>query len=196
MTDSTNPQVEIMGEWTALPADHPPTNRMVLDANQLSAHWRRCSLTSDFWARYTALFIPSEAPADMLPREAMESVLSYLLNELFENCAKFSAGPVLNVEYQSWIWPREMIIQLTNHIRPETRPPFQAFIREILDGDPDELYFQKLEENVALELDGSGLGYLTLIKDYGIRFGFRFRPIDPESIAVDVQARVNMEKDD
>ena len=89
-----------------------------------------------------------------------------------------------------WLRETEILIQLTNHIEPTDSLPFQTVIKEILNGDPDELYFQKLEESVELDLDGSGLGYLTLIKDYGIRFGFRFRPIDHDSMAVDVQAHV------
>ncbi|MEZ4681372.1 MAG: hypothetical protein R2932_44870 [Caldilineaceae bacterium] len=89
-----------------------------------------------------------------------------------------------------WLLETEILIQLTNHIEPTNCLAFQTVIEEILNGDPDELYFQKLEESVELDLDGSGLGYLTLIKDYGIRFGFRFRPIDQNSVAVDVQAHV------
>ena len=49
---------KIYGEWEELQAAHSGTishDRMRLDARQLSRHWRRCSLSSDFWSRYTAL---------------------------------------------------------------------------------------------------------------------------------------------
>jgi hypothetical protein len=163
---------------------------MELDGGQLAAHWRRCSLTADFWARYIALHIPVDGGPTLIKRAAMAYILSYLLNELFENCAKFSSGPRATVSYQSWLREEEILVQLTNHIQPVGQTQFKTVIQEILDGDPDELYFQKLEASVELNLDGSGLGYLTLIKDYGIRFGFRFRPGSEESVAVTVQAHI------
>jgi hypothetical protein len=83
-----------------------------------------------------------------------------------------------------------MIFQMTNHIQPEDKEPFVNVIQEFLEGDPDELYFQKLEESFETNSSGSGLGYLSLIKDYGIQFGFHFEPKGTESLAVDVQAHV------
>ncbi|MEZ4681373.1 MAG: hypothetical protein R2932_44875 [Caldilineaceae bacterium] len=57
---------------------------MVLDGGQLADQWRRCSITADFWARYIALYIPTEAGPTRLQRSAMSDVLSYLLNELLK----------------------------------------------------------------------------------------------------------------
>ncbi|MBN1875085.1 MAG: hypothetical protein JXA33_12705 [Anaerolineae bacterium] len=186
---------QVFGFWedmSAIPA--LGQHQMKLDAAQLAAHWRRCSLSSDFWARYTALFVPGIVPPGTLPRDAMEGVLSYLLNELFENCAKFSGGPVGDVVYQSWLLEDRIVFQITNHIIPEGQAPFIDLIVELLENDPDELYFRRLEANAEDELRGSGLGYLTLIKDYDIRFGFQFKPGSPESIAVSVQAHVSREE--
>lgn len=181
---------ETLGFWEALPENELPNHGLVLNGGQLVEHWRRCSLTADFWSRYIALDVPLDAGPALVPRAAMLDILAYLLNELFENCAKFSSGPRLTVQYQSWRRATEIVIQLTNHIQPADREPFRTVIQEILEEDPDALYFQKLEASVEFNLPGSGLGYLTLIKDYGIRFGFRFRPINANSVAVDVQAHV------
>lgn len=183
-------QEETLGFWEALPENELPNHGLVLNGGQLVEHWRRCSLTADFWSRYIALDVPLDAGPALVPRAAMLDILAYLLNELFENCAKFSSGPRLTVQYQSWRRATEIVIQLTNHIQPADREPFRTVIQEILVEDPDALYFQKLEASVEFNLPGSGLGYLTLIKDYGIRFGFRFRPINANSVAVDVQAHV------
>jgi len=89
-----------------------------------------------------------------------------------------------------------MRFQMRNHIKPEDKAPFVDLIQELLNNDPDELYFQKLEANAEFNASGSGLGYLTLIKDYGIQFGFRFQQLGANSIAVDVQAHVSMEETD
>ncbi len=180
---------QIFGTWQEnLTGDY---TRMDMNARHLSDHWRRNSLSSDYWAYYTAQTIPTAVPDGYLPQQAVQDILSYLLNELFENCAKFSSGPTLDVCYQSWLQDQTMIFQLTNHIQPEAQPAFVAIIQELLSGDPDELYFHKLEQNAEFDVAGSGLGYLTLIKDYGIQFGFRFRQQNPNSIAVDVQAHVS-----
>lgn len=185
--------IELYGAWEELTAVSP-THQMTLNAADLSTHWRRCSLSSDFWARYTALGVETAVSAPKLPRDAVESVLSYLLNELFENTAKFSSGPEQSAAYASWLSDEMMHFQLRNHIKPEDKAAFVNLIQELLNNDPDELYFQKLEANAESNASGSGLGYLTLIKDYGIQFGFRFQQLNADSIAVDVQAHVSMKE--
>ena len=187
--------IELFGTWKELTAvSH--THHMTMNAADLSAHWRRCSLSSDFWAKYTALGVETAVSPPKLPRNAIESVLSYLLNELFENTAKFSSGPERAASYQSWLSDEHMRFQLRNHIKPEDKAPFVDLIQELLNSDPDELYFEKLEANAESDASGSGLGYLTLIKDYGIQFGFRFQQLNADSIAVDVQAHVSMDEVD
>jgi len=168
--------------------------RMTLNTDDLAQFWCRCSLSSDFWSRYSALFVPVTGPPSQLSRAALESVLAYLLNELFENCAKFGGGPLGSVCYQAWIQADSMTFQLTNQIEPAQQVPFIHFIHELLENDPDELYFRRLEENAEVNAKGSGLGYLTLIKDYGIRFGFRFSAISDQRVAVEVQAHVSMKE--
>ncbi|MEZ4619312.1 MAG: hypothetical protein R2867_27910 [Caldilineaceae bacterium] len=93
-------QNALFGFWETIQQDDLPNHSMVLDGGQLADQWRRCSITADFWARYIALYIPTEAGPTRLQRSAMSDVLSYLLNELFENCAKFSTGPQLTVNHQ------------------------------------------------------------------------------------------------
>jgi hypothetical protein len=126
----------------------------------------------------------------------MHSVLSYLLNELIENCAKFTAGSIKTVIFEVWRFDDEIVFQITNHIKPERQAPLVDILSELLDGDATELYFQRIEENAESGLSGSGLGYLTLMMDYGVHFGFRFRPINDQSVAIDVQAQVSMIRND
>lgn len=182
---------QIFGTWEELTAVSSHYAAMTLQATQLARHWRRNSLSADYWATYAALQTPEVVPTGWLRRDDVAYVLSYLLNELFENCAKFSAGPEQAVQYQAWFGDEHILFQFTNHITPAGERPFITLIEELLTSDPDELYFQKLEENAEQDLGGSGLGYLTLIKDYGIQFGFRFRPISDQTTAVDVQAHVS-----
>jgi hypothetical protein len=87
-----------------------------------------------------------------------------------------------------------MVFQVTNYIEPAGQEPFVVIIKELLENDPDELYFQKLEENFENDADGSGLGYLTMMKDYGVQFGFKFQPLEAKSVRVDVQAHLSMKE--
>jgi hypothetical protein len=188
---------KIIGSWEDLQASAAGAishDRMLLTSTQLAGYWRRCSLSSDFWARYIALSSPHFQVDRKVKREAVESTLSYLLNEMFENCAKFSAGPVNAVTYEAWLFPDRLAIQMTNHIAPDQMPEFVKLIDQLLSGDPNELYFQRLEENAETNQTGSGLGYLTLMKDYNVRFGFRFVPAGEGSVAVDVQAHINVKE--
>jgi len=168
----------------------PEFCRAVLDASQLQAVWLRCSLSSDFWSRYLALRVPQTSARGWLNRAAFVSTCAYLFNELFENCAKFSSGPVSDILFCSREYAETFEVLMVNHIEPAAMDGFERLIREILEGDPDELYFRKLEANAEGQ-SGSGLGYLTLIKDWGIRFGFRFVPLGPHSIRVEVHAQVS-----
>jgi hypothetical protein len=188
-------ETQTYGDWEDLAAAPALSHQwMALDATQLAAYWRRCGLSANFWARYSALFVPSPAPQGRLERAAIADVVDYLLNELFENCAKFSGGPLAGVQFAAWLRPDRLDFAFTNHITPESAPPFVRFIEELLGGDPEELYFQRLEESAETGAKGSGLGYLTMMKDYGIRFGFRFEPVTDASVAVTVQAHVNLEE--
>lgn len=186
------------GTWEDIRASTEPVlsrQQMTLTASQLTHAWRRCSLSSDFWARYISLFASSPPfQIEEVRLESLESTISYLLNELFENCAKFSRGPLDIVQYRSWILPSRMVFQISNHIQPGQRAPFVRRIKELLSGDPDELYFQKLEENATGDGTSSGLGYLTLMKDYHIRFGFSFTPISETTSAVDTQAHIDLKE--
>ncbi len=162
-----------------------------LDASDLKAFWRRCSMTADFWSRYGSLSVPSRPSSGWLNRDAAFQVIAYLLNELFENCAKFTAGPLTGVLFDVWELEERIVYRVSNHIRPNDVQAFVNVVKEKLDGDLEELYFKKLEENAESGEGGSGLGYLTLMKDYGVRFGFAFEPLNAESVLVHVQALVS-----
>ena len=187
----------IYGDWEDVPALKNQTirhGRMELASRQLVQYWRRCSLSSDFWARYIALSSQEFSITPAARREAVESTLSYLLNELFENTAKFSGGPVDRVIYEYWLFPDRIVFQVTNHIEPANQDSFIHLIEELLGSDLEELYFKRLEENAEMDQKGSGLGYLTLMNDYKVRFGFRFTAVQDESIAVDVQAHIQVKE--
>jgi hypothetical protein len=167
-------------------------SRLMIDAGQLARQWRRCGLTADFWARYGSLFLDADPASGWLSRDAAFHVFTYLLNELFENCVKFSRGPVLTVTFDGWLFSDHLIYQVSNHILPGDVAEFTRLIQELLTGDVEEQYFRKLEQNAESNFPGSGLGYLSLMKDYGVTFGFDFESMGTDSVRVAIQTLVSM----
>jgi len=166
-------------------------NRLTVDATQLNRHWHRCGMSSDFWARYHSLASPRGSQSPYLSRDSAFHVYTYLLNELFENCAKFTSGPLTVVSVDTWMFADQVVYQVSNYLRPAGVQGFAQLVQNLLQGDLEEMYFQRLEANAESGGGGSGLGYLTLMKDYGIKFGFGFETIDQESVRLDVQALVS-----
>lgn len=54
-------------------------------------------------------------------------------------------------------------------------------------GNTEELYISQLEK----ETDSSGLGYLTMINDYGVTLGFKVEKSAENLFSVAVQASMN-----
>ncbi len=165
---------------------------MEITSQQLLQAWQRCSLISDFWARYIALSCSEFEVDHPLRPEALEGALSFISNELLENAAKFNGGPVDEITLAFWLFPARITLQVTNHIEPGCQDGFVRLIGELLGDDPDTLYFKRLDEVPESGQQGSGLGYLTLMNDYKVRFGFRFTPLSEHSVAVDVQAHISV----
>jgi hypothetical protein len=190
-------ETQIYGNWENIPTSGVGMighGRMELTALQLVQSWQRCSLISDFWAKYIALSSPEFSVDPPVRREVVEGTLSFLLNELFENAAKFSGGLVDELIFEFWSFPERISLQVTNHIESANQEVFVRLIKELLGNDPEKLYFHRLEENAETNQKDSGLGYLTLMNDYKVRFGFRFTPVREGSIVVDVQAHIQVKE--
>jgi hypothetical protein len=68
---------------------------------------------------------------------------------------------------------------VSNTLDPQSAPGFQTFIQELLEGDPDEMYMERLMQNAEEESEGgSGLGFLTMLNDYHAELGWKFDVID------------------
>jgi hypothetical protein len=77
---------------------------------------------------------------------------------------------------------------VSNFITGKLSGPFHSLAQEILSGNAEELYLKRLERNTEEGGGGSGLGYLTLINDYGINLGFKFEKAGDDLFKVTVQA--------
>ncbi len=160
--------------------------------------WRNNGLSADFLADYLTTFYPVDPddPDSVYKRKEIKSAVSYIANELLENAMKFhdelSQRPI---SIQMRLRDGMLKFCVTNSVRPQTLKKFKAFIQEVTENDPQELYIRKLEQN-ALEDNhtGSGLGLLTMINDYMATVGWKFEivQINPEVITVTTMVRLSV----
>ncbi|WP_293334706.1 DUF6272 family protein [Microcoleus sp. CAWBG58] len=164
----------------------------------LKQRWRNNGLSADFLADYLTTFFPgNEDDPSTIDRQAeIKSAVSYIANELLENAMKFndetSEHPI-NIKLQ--LKSDGLIFSVANSISPQGVGKFQAYIQQLLESDPSELYIEQLEKNAADETStNSGLGLLTMLSDYTTQIGWKFQTVqkDPEVITVTtmVQLRV------
>jgi hypothetical protein len=147
------------------------SNRMCLAEGPIELNWHHCSVTSDFIGEFYALRCRA---TDMDYNEARHSI-GYLVNELLENVVKFRAPGDIVIE--SSLDGHCFEIKITNLIDEATSDRFQPLLAELTSRDPGELLIERIEANAENALsNGSGLGLLTLMNDYGARLGWRFNP--------------------
>ena len=176
----------VLGAFTEdTAATHLSDCQVLLDAEDMSRNWRRCGLTADFLARYYSYHFPyREKATDRISRETAENTISYILNELIENTAKYSDAANKDVEVQVSLQDKDIVFEVSNHVTAQRAEGFIRLARGLLEGNPEELYVAQLEKNT----DSSGLGYLTMINDYGVSLGFKADDAGDGVFQVTVQA--------
>ncbi len=176
--------------------DFISNTRICLRSDDLSNNWRRCSLTSDFLSKYFSFFFPyKEKSENTLYREEAENIISFILNELIENTAKYSDDKNSDVNILLAIDETCLVFEISNYTSSDNAKGFLKLCSEILESDPHELYIKKIEENIDTGSSGSGLGYLTLINDYGISFGFMFEDMENSLVRTSVQAKLKYKEE-
>ena len=142
----------------------------------LQQRWRNNGLSADFLAGYLSTFFPGEDTASTTRQAAIKDAVSFIANELLENAMKFSfASSHHTVTIEMFLDADAVRLYTANGIAPHAVEPFQQFIARLLSSDTNELYIEQLERNANAEGDaGSGLGFLTMINDYGARLAWNF----------------------
>lgn len=156
----------------------------------LKQRWRNNGLSADFLADYLSSFFPGsdEENQALEKRAEIKGAIGYIANELLENAMKYnnelSSSPV---SIQLHLHHDKIIFEITNSVHPDCIAKFQAYIKEIINGDPEELYIRQVEKNALEETQsGGGLGYLTILNDYGGKLGWKFKKLEkqPETTVV------------
>ncbi|HUX40511.1 MAG TPA: hypothetical protein VMV83_05010 [Rectinemataceae bacterium] len=146
-----------------------PTLGIRFDLRHMQIRWALSAIIADFYAEY--LVTGSDAERKRLFDEERHTV-SYVLNELVENAVKFNAGPTIAIEASRAPTGYHFIV--SNGLRASDIEKVKASFSALVQGDPGELLLKRIEENALGGGNASGIGFLTLMSDYGIKLGWRF----------------------
>jgi hypothetical protein len=187
---------ETLGTFQERPAEKPASEASLhLASTDMLQHWRRVSLSSDFLAKYYSFYFPyREKAKGRISRETAENSISFVLNELIENTAKYSNTADTEVRVRVLLLERTILLEVSNAVTAKLADEFRASMREVLAGNTEELYLAKLEANLQEARSDSGLGFLTLINDYQVQLGFKFERTGTDICRITVQASMNCEE--
>jgi hypothetical protein len=181
--------------------DLPPSQEYLVlrfspSSVSLQQRWRNNGLSADFLADYISTFFPcenGEKTSYFDKRTEVKSAISYIANELLENAMKYSKQECsASIGIQLYLNCDKIVFQITNTVHDDTAKKFQIHIEELTNSDPEELYISKLEQSALEENNkSSGLGFLTMINDYGARLGWKFHNSSQE-IAVTTMVQLQI----
>lgn len=175
------------GDYDFVPAALIPEARLALTINpaELTTHWRRCSLLSDFIGGYIASAF--SLGTKMRESDVFNSV-STIFQELIENAAKFSPARDASIAIELCHYDRLIAVEIKNDATSTAAKEFERYVQGILASeDLDGMYRDILERHRVTE-SRSGIGLLLLVKDYGLKFGVRFSEGEAERTTVTVRA--------
>ena len=165
---------------------------LVFFPGDFSVRWSQCSATADFFAEYFAAVQTCRAD-DEGARADFIGTVSYIVNELVENAVKFSVGETVEVTVA--IEDAELVTVVANQVLAATMEPLVEKFRELVSGDPQEMLFARVEANAENpEAGASGLGFLTMMADYGVKLGWRFAAVhdNPNNVLLKTMARLQV----
>ena len=131
-------------------------------------HWQRCGMTADFLAQYIAHHFDDHAHAS--------NIIATVLNELLENSIKFSIDKSQHVDVLMRHTGDTLSIEACNMTDMQHAEQLKAVMKDISEQDTNTLFIQQLEHAAECCRNSSGIGLITLIKDYAAHIGIRIEP--------------------
>lgn len=169
-------------------------------ASARQQRWRNYGLSADFLGDYFATFFPGSpdgagAAEDSMRRETVKSAISYIANELLENAIRYHTDRTQDpISISLFLYEDFIVFQSINLIDSLAAEQFKGFIQDILTAaDIDTMFSQQLEK-AAQGQGKSHMGFLTMMCDYGVEFGWGFERHIPhqEVVQVNVQAYLSL----
>jgi hypothetical protein len=162
----------------------------------LQQRWRNNGLSADFLADYLATFFPGEDSASAEKYTELKDAVSFVANELLENAMKFAYTPSQHaVSIAIYLEKDAVILYTTNCINPHTVEAFQRLITRLLTEDSEAFYLEQLTRNAEEDTESSsGVGFLTMLTNYGATLAWKFasHDKDPDVTLVTTMVRLTV----
>lgn len=159
-----------VGEWNPLTEEPITELKMRFVPLDLVAHWKRCGMVADFLAHFLAYNFENAAGAS--------NIVSTVLNETLENAVKFSCDKHTKISLALRHTGEHLEIETTNIATRHEADKMFEIIKKIHAEDAELLFIQQLEHTAAIDATASGLGLISLKKDYRAGMGAKLREID------------------
>jgi hypothetical protein len=191
------PMVETFGNYEDI-KQHHRRGQECLDlsfspsSTPLKQRWRNNGLSADFLGDYFTTFFPKDEndPATLKRHNEIKNVVSHIANELLENAMKFSDERLnYSVSMRLLLDQDRIIFSETNGVSRERAERFRQFINRVMTEDPQVLYIRQVEES-AETATSAGLGYLTMVTDYGAELAWRFEEVGGDGVAVTTEVKI------
>jgi len=170
---------KILGDFIKeFPPEHDSLELTFTPTSQpLKKRWKNNRLSAYFLAEYFCSFLPLDD--DHRRVEESKASVSYIANELLENAIKFhdasvSAKVIFGIHFLQQ--ENESIIAAifaTNTVMTQKLKPLEVFIDQLLNEDLEDLYVHQVEKSLEDDSTASGLGLISMIKDYGAILGWK-----------------------
>lgn len=144
---------------------------MTLNIDEL---WEGSALSAKFLSTFWGKFFPDNSNISPHIRKRVQDDVHYISGELMGNAVKFSYEPEYLIEICLYLYENELRVYVTNSLNPDGETEFQTFIRRILTENTSELFLEQIEKSAAGESQESGVGFLTMINDYGVTLSWKF----------------------
>jgi hypothetical protein len=149
--------------------------------------WQKNSICAEFVANYMNSVIFKHKDKHTNQAHGMSDAINYIANELFENSTKFNE-PVSNkiLSFRANKVNGTLRFYIRNSIEQSSVAPFQELIGKLLTEDLQELYLERMERVADAADQSAGLGYLSMMVDYGAKIAWKFEiiPEAPNTIFV------------
>jgi hypothetical protein len=169
--------IEVFGDFIELDEDRAGeslTLRFSPSSTPLQQRWRNNGLSADFLAGYVSTFLPvdSSDPASARRQADTAAAVGYVANELLENAMKYSAeGSGKSISMRLHLESRRIIFHQSNSAAPDRAAALRDFIAKLETLGASEMLLKQMENGG--DENGSGLGLLTMVNDYGARLAFQ-----------------------
>jgi len=162
-----------------------------LPIGEIMDHWSRCGLLANFGASYLAVGCQTQ--------KNIANSLSFILNELLENAAKYSNPKDGEIEIALLERDSTITIDIRNAIRDDQIPKLKELALKMIDQDyVNAKYIEVMMANASSRSQvKSGIGLLTIVSYFKSILSFRIAADGSGGSGVNlisVQVRIDAEE--